>query len=148
MTFWQLIDNPDVAIKMVAATLCAIVGLALLVMDRRARKPLTQLQQVRKPLPVPVVRLRPLVAEPARLGPDAQYSRLRETIAEAGTRTVRMNACQQSAAIQLDSAEMALRRLVDEISSVMPISLGQALVPRRHIAVVGTREPSSAPLAA
>lgn len=142
MDFGLDIQVSDFAVRMVIATVCAIAGLTLLWLDRKPT--------VARPVVVPRTKLpvtRP-VAVPAqpRLTTAAAYDRLRACISEAGDRTQRMNTCQMGAARQLDTAEVALRRLIDEISGVMPVRVSATLVPRRPVPIVTA--PVSRPLAA
>ena len=135
ITISQLIETPDSALKLAAAAVCALVGLSLLLMDYRGRQPVRtatrSVTRATQASSAPVIAMAP---EPARLSPSEQYARLRATIALASTRTAHVNACQQSASIQLDSAEIALRRLIDDISGVMSVTIATAIVPRRSFA--------------
>lgn len=142
MDFGLDIQVSDFAVRMAIATVCAVTGLTLLWLDR---KPAVAKPAVASPAKLPVTRpaLAPVLP---RLTTAAAYDRLRARITEAGERTQRMNSCQMGAARQLDTAEVALRRLIDEISGVMPVSVSPMLVPRRAMPVIAAE--TSRPLAA
>ena len=142
MDFGLDIQVSDFAVRMAIATVCAIAGLTLLWLDRT---PAIAKAVAAPQTKSPVTRTSAVAVQP-RLTPAAAYDRLRARITEAGDRTQRMNTCQMGAARQLDTAEVALRRLIDEISGVMPVSVSPSLVPRRPMQIVTA--PVSRPLAA
>lgn len=136
------IQLSDIAIRFAIATVCALAGITLLWLDRQSAPTLTARPNPHQSTLAPVA---PRAVSPADApGPvmtsAAAYDRLRARIAEAGSRTQRMISCQQGAARQLDTAEVALRRLMDEISGVMPVTISPTLMPRRHAAVVTASE--------
>lgn len=129
----------DFATRIAIATVCALAGITLLWLDRqRGRVPSRPSALATAPRLAPIAapaQPRNEIGRP-KLTTEAAYDRLRARIAEAGSKTQRMNSCQQGAARQLDTAEVALRRLIDEISGVMPVALSPALVPRRPMPIV------------
>lgn len=140
------IQATDLTIRIVVATVCALAGITLLWLDRRPGAT-DSAPMLREPRLAPVVRVAaPTDALGPRLTTAAAYDRLRARIAETGNKAQRMNSCQIGAARQLDTAEVALRRLIDEISGVMPISVSPSLVPRRPVPMMA--QPSVPAMAA
>lgn len=95
-------------------------GIFLLVQAQRAREPAIVVngRVVAKGLQ----RMAPIVVTqpPPRLAPGAELGRLADIIKTARRQVDTITACQRSAARHLDSAEVALNRLLSEIVSVMP----------------------------
>lgn len=133
MDLWSQLQNLDIAMRIAIALACALAGMALLWHDRKRDLAVTLPAVLERKL-LPVRPGRPSLAgvpEGPRLTCEDAYGRLRTSVSEATERAKRMNSCQQGASRQLDTAEVALRRLVDEISGVMPAALTTTLIPRR-----------------
>jgi hypothetical protein len=69
----------------------------------------------------------------ARLTPGKELQRLTSVLDLAQTRVQAINRAQVAAARQIDSAEVALNRLLSEIAGVMPTVMKTPMVPRRTI---------------
>lgn len=141
MDLWSFVQDLDIAMRIAIAALCGLTGVALLWHDRR------QGTAVARPVALERKLMRVAAARPSASGrsdvqqmtSDHAYDRLRARISEASERAQRMNSCQQGASRQLDTAEVALRRLIDEISGVMPAGLPSTLIPRRAVPVAAPK---------
>lgn len=137
MDLWSFVQGFDIATRIAIALACALAGIGLLWQDRRRAVAVNLPRALeRRLLPVRSIRSDPEAQFAAtRLTCEDAYGRLRARISEASERAQRMNSCQQSASRQLDTAEVALRRLVDEISGVMPAGFSTSLIPRRPVPI-------------
>jgi hypothetical protein len=120
MTLAANIDMVSLALKGLIVLALLASGIRLLVQSKRARRPATVVngRVVAKGLQrmVPIVRTQP---QP-RLVPGAELGRLADVIQTARVRIDTITTCQRSAARHLDSAEVALNRLLADIVGVMP----------------------------
>ena len=135
MTFLPDIDLLPILLKcgLVLALLGA--GIRLLSQAKRARMPAPVVNGriVAKGL----MRIAPIVMvpPPPRLSAGAELGRLADVMQTARTRVDTITACQRSAARHLDSAEVALNRLLDDIASIMPPTIASSVKQPRSMAL-------------
>jgi hypothetical protein len=130
----------DIALLPILLKVCLLLallatGTRLLWQARRARMPATVVngRVVAKGL----TRIAPLVVvpPPPRLGTGSELGRLADVMQTARNRIDTITTCQRTAARHLDSAEVALNRLLADISSIMPPTITPSVQPRRSMAL-------------
>jgi hypothetical protein len=124
--------------KIVAAATLLVVGLRCLWLAHVERSPgLAAARLARTPGYVsPFAKALPQQPVAARLKPGSELRRITAVLEGATSRVQAINAAQVAAARQIDSAEVALQRLLAEITSVMPSAIVPVIVPRRPLTVV------------
>lgn len=139
------IDMVFLVAKVLAVAGLVVAGIVLLLQAYIARRPAKTVgrQTVRRSR----ARRAPdvVLAAAPRLGPGTELQRLASVMDGARVRLETITTSQRAAARHLDSAEIALNRLLSEIVGVMPAAISPTIVPRRS-ALVGL--PSRSALAA
>ncbi len=122
-------------LKIILAAALFLAGLRYLWLAHVERTPrLAAAKAARVPVYVsPYAKSLPQQPISARLSPGVELQRLTSVLDSAKARVQTINAAQVAAARQIDSAEMALNRLLAEISSIMPTAIAPTIVPRRAL---------------
>lgn len=131
MTLPADIDSLALIAKLVAAASLFVAGVVLLVQATLARRPARVVAG--RVIPRRHHRAAPTTVQPPapRLGPGTELRRLASVMDAARTHLDTITSSQRAAARHLDSAEIALNRLLSEIIDVMPPAIAPTIVPRR-----------------
>jgi hypothetical protein len=126
-----------IALNVFAVLALALVGVRLLWSAHVDRTPRLAAKREARLKPYVSPYSKPLPAQPvaARLAPGTELQKLTTVLDQARTQVQSVHAATSAAARQIDGAEMALNRLLQEIAGVMPQAIQPTIVPRRALSV-------------
>ena len=129
------IDTLSLIAKLVAAAGLFVTGLVLLLQAALARRPARRVSARasgdRKSTGITRRPSTTVAAPSPRLGPGSELRRLADIMDGARSRLDTVTTTQRAAARHLDSAEIALNRLLAEIADIMPPAIAPTVIPRR-----------------
>jgi hypothetical protein len=131
---------PVLLTKALALLVLAGVAVCLLRSAHVDRTPRLAAQRAAKAKPFvsPAVKRSPPPPLAARLSPGAELQKLTSVLERARTQVQTVHSVTAAAARQIDGAEVALNRLLQDISSVMPNVIKPTIVPRRALSLAAT----------
>jgi hypothetical protein len=127
-------------LKTLALLACAVVGVRLLWSAHVDRTPRLAARREAKAKPYVSPYSKPLPAQPVatRLAPGSELQKLSTVLDHARGQLQNVHTATAAAARQIDGAEVALSRLLQDIAGVMPQAIATTIVPRRALSLAAT----------
>lgn len=137
MALWIEATVGSPALNILAIVALVLAGARLLWSAHVDRTPrLAAKREARiKPYVSPYAKSLPPQPVAARLAAGSELKKLTTVLDQARTQVLSVHAATSAAARQIDGAEMALNRLLQEIAGVMPQAIQPTIVPRRALSI-------------